>query len=129
MQGMYFLYLSSDPCQFGGTCINAPEGSFTCMCESGYVGLRCQYRNVCSNATCPEGLTCIHTIVNTNGFVCQNITSAEASQGLRVIVQDNNSSDVSDRITGSLDEQVNTFQENNADSGNETVNSVVLWYI
>ena len=52
------------PCQFGGTCSNT-LGSFSCACEAGYQGHRCQYSTVCeTQMPCRDNQTCVATIAN-----------------------------------------------------------------
>ena len=47
----------SDPCQNGGTCTNT-DGSFNCMCSSGYTGDVClDDVNECLNTPCQNGGT------------------------------------------------------------------------
>lgn len=71
------ILLLPGPCLFSGACTNS-NGSFSCACQTGFSGFRCQYTNVCSTAMpCPEDLTCVATTTNTEGFSCENTTAGE----------------------------------------------------
>ena len=65
----------------------------------------------------------MHTITNTNGFVCQNLTSERISQLLSVSIRNNisyNSSAMESQL-GYLDDHVNIFQEENEENSTEEV--------
>ena len=90
----------ADPCQFGGTCTNT-NGSFSCQCADGFTGLRCQYSTVCeTQSPCPSNLTCVATVTNAQGYVCQEVGVAGS-----VVVTNPASS------PGLLDDQVNSLME------------------
>ena len=94
------VHFPSAPCQFGGTCTNTP-GSFTCDCLPGYTGHLCQYTTVCETQTpCQTGLTCVETVTNTDGYVCENVSTSGS------LVVTNPSTPPS-----TLDDLINTMQE------------------
>ena len=62
---------------FGGTCANTP-GFFNCSCPPGRRGHRCQYEILCDNSNrCADGETCIETLANVNGYVCDSTAANE----------------------------------------------------
>ena len=93
-----------EPCLSGGTCSNIP-GSFACSCPPGVTGHRCQYGDTCSSPSpCPSNQTCVLTVTNTEGFVCQDLQEGDV---LMVTVSGEGVN------VGSLDDQVNILQELN----------------
>jgi len=65
----------------------------------------------------------MHTITNTNGLVCQNLTSESMTQLMSVSIRINSSHNAStlEPQLGYLDDQVNIFQEENEGSSTEEV--------
>ena len=96
--------MNLDPCQLGGTCENTP-GFFICTCLPGVTGHRCQFSDVCSSSPCPSNHTCVLTVTNTDGFVCEVFSDAAMTTLLTVMV------DMNVMPSGVLDDQVNTIQE------------------
>ena len=43
-----------------------------CTCPSDRNGHRCQYQTRCVNDTCTNGTTCVETLVNIDGYVCDS---------------------------------------------------------
>lgn len=61
----------TDPC-FGGTCVNT-VGGFSCLCPPDMTGHRCQYQIRCvNNGVCTNDTTCVETLANINGYVCDS---------------------------------------------------------
>ncbi|KAK6619040.1 hypothetical protein RUM44_003422 [Polyplax serrata] len=56
----------SNPCRSGSTCVEH-NGTWTCLCPSGYVGLLCE-TSICTNNPCQFGGTCVP--FPGSGFVC-----------------------------------------------------------
>lgn len=74
---LFWLDFLTAPCLFGGTCTNTP-GFFNCSCPSGRRGHRCQYEILCDNSSrCANGETCIETLANVDGFVCDSTSANE----------------------------------------------------
>ena len=62
----------TEPCLFGGSCTNT-RGFFSCTCPPDRRGHRCQYQILCDDDTrCDDGETCVETLANVNGFVCDS---------------------------------------------------------
>ena len=75
---IYNTCFITEPCLFGGTCTNT-RGSFSCTCPSGRRGHRCQYEILCDNASrCADGETCVETLANSNGYVCDSTPANES---------------------------------------------------
>ena len=48
------------------------------MCPPNRRGHRCQYEILCDNASrCADGETCVETLANVNGFVCDSTLPGE----------------------------------------------------
>ena len=53
---------TSKPCLGGGDCEDLAEGGFTCACQSGLTGNRCQLENECITISpCQNNATCLDT--------------------------------------------------------------------
>ena len=51
--------INNRPCQNGGTCTNAGEGSYTCSCPMGYTGTNCEIEiDNCQLDPCQNGGEC-----------------------------------------------------------------------
>ncbi|CAB63408.4 EGF-like domain-containing protein [Caenorhabditis elegans] len=56
------------PC-LNGTCVlNDQYNKFTCVCDDGFFGDKCQYSDICTSATCLYGGTC--TELNNGDYKC-----------------------------------------------------------
>ena len=67
----HVMWLLTDPC-FGGNCTNT-NGGLSCLCPSDRKGHRCQYQIRCNNdSLCAYGTTCVETVVNIDGYVCDS---------------------------------------------------------
>lgn len=104
----FMLNLLLAPCTSEGTCTNT-DGSFICSCPSGTSGHRCQYTNVCDSQPCPPGQTCVATVANVQGYVCEEVS------GMGVVVTTGGQG----TSPGMLDDQVNSLQEIQQVSNNE----------
>lgn len=60
---------SSNPCQYGGTCVcDAPGSSYTCHCPNGFTGSDCEVEiNECLSNPCLNGGICLDGV---GGFIC-----------------------------------------------------------
>jgi len=47
------------------------------MCPADRRGHRCQYEILCDDNRCADGETCVETLANINGFVCDSTQSDE----------------------------------------------------
>jgi len=103
-----------DPCQFGGTCTDT-DGSFFCACEAGFTGHRCQYSSICeTQSPCPSNLTCVPTVINVQGYVCQEVSVTGS-----VVVTDPATS------PSLLDEEVNSLLETQEVGGHGWITCLV----
>lgn len=49
-----------------------------CSCPPDRRGHRCQYEILCDNGSrCPDGETCVETLANIDGFVCDSTPANE----------------------------------------------------
>ncbi|XP_041475008.1 protein eyes shut homolog [Lytechinus variegatus] len=56
------------PCLNNGTCQSQPGSAYSCQCDDGYHGDRCEERmDVCQTAGCSDGSSCV---VTQDGFRC-----------------------------------------------------------
>lgn len=102
----------SGACQSGGTCENTP-GSFQCTCPPEFTGHRCQYSTaVCTPSPCQPPLTCVHTITNTAGFLCEDVEGSGQLLTVTAIAIGGGSGG-GDDVLGELDDTVNSIQEMN----------------
>ena len=60
----------TDPC-LAGSCTN-DNGGFSCSCPADRTGHRCQYQIRCDDNVCSNETTCVETLVNINGYVCDS---------------------------------------------------------
>ena len=60
----------TDPCLFG-SCTN-DIGGFSCSCPADRIGHRCQYQIRCDDDVCSNETTCVETLVNIDGYVCDS---------------------------------------------------------
>lgn len=51
-------HCQSSPCLNGATCLNS-NGGFVCVCQDGYNGTLCEFKNNCFNNPCENGGRCI----------------------------------------------------------------------
>ncbi|XP_008104121.1 neurogenic locus notch homolog protein 4 [Anolis carolinensis] len=74
-------------CKNGGTCLNHSNGSFTCLCFTGYVGDLCQFVDPCTHKQCQNGGTCSLQMLRppnppTSTCLCLPGFTGEQCQGL-----------------------------------------------
>lgn len=64
----YYEACCTSPCRNGATCSDLSNGTFTCACQPGYLGQRCdQLPPNCDSLPCKNGATCTPT---PSGFNC-----------------------------------------------------------
>ena len=69
---------TSKPCLRGGDCDDLTEGGFTCACQSGLTGNRCQVENECiTTSPCRNNATCLDT---ESSYVCLCMEGYSGSQ-------------------------------------------------
>jgi len=49
---------ADSPCENGGSCTDNADGSYTCLCTTGYSGTNCQLSQACNPNPCKNGGTC-----------------------------------------------------------------------
>jgi hypothetical protein len=57
-------------CSTNGFCTTDNTGNISCICRSGYYGLKCSFQSTdCANL-CQNGGSCLPVYTNTDGYLC-----------------------------------------------------------